>query len=217
VRKFVDVFTPVADAVGAVNTIYRRQDGKLVGDNTDVPGFMRGIQYLAPDPSGVAVVFGAGGSARAVVYGLCSAGWVVHVLSRRPEQASQLVDEIVTGRGLSGEALAGRFELEDLRTMISGPCGLLVNTTPVGMYPKMQETPWPPGVEFPQHTAVYDLIYNPLETLFLHQARAAGLRGLNGAGMLVNQAALAFQHWTGCQPPFEVMQQAFPRQLPLNQ
>jgi shikimate dehydrogenase len=86
VSRFVDRLTPIAEAVGAVNTLYLDKQGFLVGDNTDVPGFMRDISRLTDYAHGKAVVLGAGGSARAVVYGLSHACWDVLVLARRVEQ-----------------------------------------------------------------------------------------------------------------------------------
>ena len=74
---------------------------------------------------------------------------------------------------------------------------LIVNATPVGMFPDVNKTPWPAGLAFPENAAVYDLIYNPRETQLVRQARAAGLETTTGLGMLVEQAALSFELWTG--------------------
>ncbi len=82
---------------------------------------------------------------------------------------------------------------------------LLVNTTPLGMTPAVDTCPWPAGIPFPAGAAVYDLVYNPRETRLVRQARAAGLPALTGLGMLIEQAALAFEIWTGCQPPRETL------------
>ena len=76
------------------------------------------------------------------------------------------------------------------------------------MSPHVDASPWPAGVSFPTGAAVYDLIYNPADTLLVKQARAAGVRATTGLGMLVEQAALAFELWTGCLPPREVMYEA---------
>ena len=84
---------------------------------------------------------------------------------------------------------------------------LVVNTTPLGMSPAIDASPWPENLEFPQ-AAVYDVVYNPRETLFVRQARAAGLRAETGLGMLVAQAALSFETWTGRAPAIDAMFEA---------
>ena len=86
--------------------------------------------------------------------------------------------------------------------------GLIVNTTPLGMSPHPDASPWPDGLPFPQGAAVYDLVYNPRETLFIRAARCAGLPAANGLGMLVEQAALSFELWTARPAPREVMYNA---------
>jgi len=89
------------------------------------------------------------------------------------------------------------------------PCleevSLVVNATPLGMFPAIGNSPWPKGLRLPHNAVIYDLVYNPRETAFLHQARQEGLRSVSGIGMLVEQAALSFQIWTGVSPPREAM------------
>ena len=80
---------------------------------------------------------------------------------------------------------------------------VLINTTPVGMSPETLQTPWPADLDFPNQTDVYDLIYNPQETLLMHQARQTGGRAENGLGMLLHQGLLAFQRWTDKKPDIE--------------
>jgi shikimate dehydrogenase len=92
---------------------------------------------------------------------------------------------------------------------VSGPPPtLIVNATPVGMYPNRWASPWPEGLPFPERAIVYDLVYHPAETLLVRQARAAGLKAAGGSGMLVEQAALSFAAWTGLEAPVEAMRQA---------
>lgn len=203
----VDALTNVAHAVGAVNTLYVR-DGKLIGDNTDVPGFLHDLGRLTGMPRGSAVVLGAGGSARAVAYALASSGWQVRVLARRVEQAAALVGEIASTTELAVNLEHGLLT-NNMLAELAGSLDLIINTTPLGMHPKNDGCPWPEDLPLPAHAAVYDLVYNPLETILVHRARAAGLRAMNGAGMLVAQAALAFHKWTGLPAPFEIMERAF--------
>ena len=90
---------------------------------------------------------------------------------------------------------------------------LVVNTTSVGMYPAVDTCPWPSDVPMSDQMIFYDLVYNPLETVFLSQARAAGAQTINGLGMLVHQAAFGFEKWTGHPAPIEVMRQACLKKL----
>jgi shikimate dehydrogenase len=201
VLPYLDALTPAAAAIGAANTLYMDGD-HLTGDNTDIPGFLYDLQRLLPETAGHALVLGAGGSARAVVYALAGAGWQVTVAARRPWQASALLEDLALARAthaisLETQSLAG---LSDLT--------LVVNTTPVGMLPNPEASPWPAGAPLPRTAAVYDLIYKPLETRLMRQAQAAGLRAINGLGMLVEQAALSFERWTGSQANRAAMWQA---------
>lgn len=222
VLPLVDLLSPVAQAVGAVNTLYLRED-KLVGDNTDVPGFLTdlhrafGIAGLKtfPQESGdlsakTALVLGAGGAARAVVFALLKTGWEVYLAARRLEQAIQLSEELHPGPTAKVHVLP--LEAGSLRA-ISAPITLLVNATPLGMHPHTGFSPWPASVPFPANALVYDLVYNPPETELLRQAGRSGLRGANGLGMLVEQAALSFELWTGCPAPRQTMWEAAQRAI----
>ncbi len=208
VMSLVDELSEVARAVGAVNTIYKSRDDILVGDNTDVPGFLRDLSRLmGASVPGRGLVLGAGGSARAVVYGLAANGWNVKVLARRVEQATALITEI-------GAVLPGRSHLEVMQLVeenlaLLGDVDLVVNTTPVGMFPHVAGCPWPDTIPLPGHATIYDLVYNPIETVLVRRAKEAGQPAAGGAGMLVAQAALAFQRWTGIDAPFDVMERAF--------
>ena len=143
-------------------------------------------------------MLGAGGSTRAVVYALANAGWQVWIAARRIEQANALAASLQ----ISGPALhVLPLEAEAL----SGAYDLIVNTTPLGMSPNVETCPWPADLPFPAGAGVYDLVYNPYETALVRQARAASLHAANGLGMLVNQAAIAFQTWTGQPAPLAAM------------
>jgi shikimate dehydrogenase len=201
VLPLLDELTPTAAAIGAANLIFLKA-GRLTGDNADAAGFLADLQRnaLATPVLGnqAALVLGAGGSARAVVYALANSGWRVWIAARRVEQAGTLAASL-QGTGpaikvlpLQSAALAGAY-------------GLIVNTTPVGMFPDVESSPWPSDMPFPPGAGVYDLIYNPSETSLVRQARAAGLRAANGLGMLVEQAGIAFETWTGQAAPLPAM------------
>lgn len=196
VLPHLDSMTPTARAIGAVNTVLR-SGGRLLGENTDAPGFLADLHHLGEMDRGSAVVLGAGGAARAVVYALNRAGWVVHVLARRLEQAQQLVNDLRSSSPkLAVEIFARPMGMHALETLPPA-LRLIVNTTPLGMAPDHQASPWPAELPFPPQAVVYDLVYNPPETELVRAARSAGLRARTGMGMLVEQAALSFEMWTG--------------------
>ena len=198
---------PAAHAIGAVNTIkisnVPEQSPVLHGHNTDHSGFLADLRQQNIAVAGRdCLVLGAGGSARAMAYALARAGGRVCVYARRPEQAQRLVADLAVHLGhveLKAAAWA------DLQGAVTFNAPLIVNTTPVGMYPHIDATPWPEHLAFPQNSLVYDLIYNPQETRFMQQARAAECRACNGLGMLLQQGALAFEILTGLKPPLEAM------------
>lgn len=220
VIPLLDELTPVAKTIGAVNTIFMK-NGKLTGDNTDAPGFLADlyrfltteIAPVQPATSGQAdnteknkkgsaveknaLVLGAGGSARAVVYALLSEGWKVIIASRRIEQAQTLIDQVSS---LNSQLSSIDYPSPILYSLTS-TLSLVVNTTPVGMIPDTNSSPWPNGLPFPPNAAVYDLVYNPRQTKLVKDARVAGLPATTGVGMLIEQAALSFQIWTGHTPP----------------
>jgi len=207
VIPLLDILTPPASAIGAVNTIFC-QDGNLMGDNTDAPGFMADLrQFIAGNPSS-ALVLGAGGSARAVVYALAQSGCRVYLAARRLDQAQGLAQDMSkAGDRLKSEIVALRLKAEVME-QVTSTCDLIVNTTPVGMHPNTGASPWPMELPFPQGAAVYDLVYNPSETMLVRLARQSGLLATTGLGMLIEQAALAFERWTGQPVPREVMRKA---------
>ena len=198
VIPWLDALAPVAREVGAVNTLIC-QDGKLLGENTDVPGFLADLQALGVDPDGggEALVLGTGGAARAVVYALAHAGWGVKLAARRPQAFLRFSEWEFQALPLTAQAL---------EPALAG-CRLIVNTTPVGMHPYGAVSPWPTGLLFPAGAFVYDLVYNPAVTRLVLQAREAGLVAHTGLGMLVEQAALSFERWVGQAPPREAMRQ----------
>ena len=204
VIPLLDELSPSVDAIGAVNTI-SLHDGKLTGDNTDAPGFLADLQKLFTmetwkhQDTKTVLVLGAGGSARAVVYALAHDCWTVTIAARRLEQAQEFINHFPnnTSRITSIEYRSPVFN--SLLSTLS----LVVNTTPVGMSPNADASPWPVNLPFPPNAAIYDLIYNPRETKLVKDACNVGLSATTGLGMLIEQAALSFEIWTGCNVPRE--------------
>ena len=227
VIPFLDELTLTAKSIGAVNTIYLR-DNKLTGDNTDATGFLTDLKsFLAKSSSpnraersrarskreeGVgmrektALVLGAGGSARAVIYALVNDGWDVTIAARRIEQSQELAMQF-------GNIRATEFNLQTFQLL---DFQLIVNTTPLGMSPNIDQSPWPENLSFPKDAAIYDLVYNPGETKLVRDARLQGLQATTGLGMLIEQAALAFAIWTGCNPSREILRASLEQSLISN-
>jgi shikimate dehydrogenase len=203
VMSYLDEVTPEAQAIGAVNIIVIHGD-ELIGYNTDWQGFLTALSEGGFDPQGKrAVVLGAGGAARAVVYALAWGGAQVAILNRTPAHAQALVRDFSP---LFPSALLVSFPLNS-RTLReqAAEAHLLVNATPVGMWPEVTRSVWPEDLALPSHLTVFDLVYNPCQTKLLQQAKAAGATGIGGLGMLVHQGAAAFELWTGEKAPVETM------------
>jgi shikimate dehydrogenase len=180
-----------ARAVGAANTLWF-EDGELRSTNTDVEGFINNLDASAPgwDQADDALVLGAGGSARAVVFGLVERGIKrVHLVNRTMERTQALADQFGSSvHPVTWDAIAGLLP----------QAGLLVNTTSLGMQGQ-------PALELeiaplPRHAVVVDLVYVPLETPLLMAAKARGLKTADGLGMLLHQAVRGFELWFGQRP-----------------
>ena len=207
VLPFLDAITDEAREVGAVNTVHCIE-GRLLGDNTDGRGFYEPLRELGLSLQGKqAVVLGAGGAARSVVFRLVREGAFVTLTNRTPERAERLAQDAANaGYGAQVRVLSGDQEKE-LRNAIAG-AELLVHTTRVGMHPATEALPVVPLEAFHPNLLVYDLVYNPVETRLLQEARRRGCRTLTGVKMLVYQGAAAFERWTGIWPPTDVMEAA---------
>jgi shikimate dehydrogenase len=200
----VDSVTDAVQIVGAVNTIrVDRETGKLEGLNTDLSGFLAdlAVNDITVDSKSQVIILGAGGAARAVATGLIRFGARVTIINRTPEKANSLIEFARIGWPQAKIAVAGYDDLPKLAKTAT----LIVNCTPVGMWPHIHESPWPDGLPFPDQATLYDTVYRPLRTLLVEQAAATGARAMGGLGMLVYQGATAFEAWTGRKPPIEVM------------
>lgn len=205
VAGLLDLVEADAERIGAVNNVVRTDDGRLVGINTDAPGFRAGAELAmgrSLDGADVVVV-GAGGAAHAVVYACLDAGArrvtianrTVHTATALGERFSGVGQGMVEAIPADGRALDAALASADLA----------VNATTVGMLDPGMTIP----VErLPATATVFDLVYVPAETPLVAAARARGLRAANGSEMLIAQAALAFERWTGVGGMADVMRQA---------
>ncbi len=200
-----------ARIIGAVNTVVisldperSEQPWHLVGHNTDWLGFLADLKALQVNVKGRdCLVLGAGGSARAIVYALAQAGANIILLARRTAQAEQLAAELSSVATIDIGSLDG---LSSQASVLDAP--LIVNSTPLGMSPKVDQSIWSDEFPFPSGTFIYDLVYNPWQTRLMQQASAAQCPCSNGLGMLLHQGALAFEMWTGHKPNLQTMEVA---------
>lgn len=193
----VDEVYAVARRIGAINTIRVGDDGRWVGGNTDASGFLHPLQERVPLSGLRASVLGAGGAARAVAVALASSGCSVCIHARDREKADRIA--------MLTSAQVGAWPPPP------GSWDLLVNCTPIGMYPRIDETPMP--AEQLTGRYVYDLVYNPTVTRLLREAAAAGCQTIGGLDMLVAQAHEQYQWWTGDRAPAGVMREAALKRL----
>jgi len=204
VIPLLDKLDLLAGRIGAVNTI-ANENGELAGYNTDASGFLQALRAQGVESEGKRIVIlGAGGAAKGISFILAEAGASLVILNRTLYRAKELASQIaqdcqrkIEAMTLNEANLKRAFDRADI----------LVNTTSVGMTPDVDRSPVP-GNLLGSRLVVSDIVYNPLETRLLREAKAAGARTIDGLDMLVWQGALAFEKWTGQKAPFEIMKQA---------
>lgn len=207
VIPYLDGLSEEAALIGAVNTV-RREGDRLVGENTDGKGFLRGLrQDAGVDPRGLRVaMLGAGGAARAIGTELVLAGVSdLVVVNRSVERGSRMVASLA-------EKTRGPVRFVEWTGTYQVPenVDLVVNATSIGLYPNTDAMP---DVGLNSRAVVADAVFNPPETRLLAAARARGLRVLDGLSMLVYQGVIGFEIWTGVKAPEEVMKEALRKAL----
>jgi len=205
VIPFLDELDPLAERIGAVNTIVN-DDGTLTGYNTDATGFLQALLERGIEPKGKnVVILGAGGASRAISFILAERGAHLVILNRQLEldwaeelagRLSNIFREEVRSLELVEENLARALDKADI----------LVNATSVGMSPNIDETPVASHLLKPD-LVVFDVVYNPVKTRLLREAEKAGAETISGVEMLVWQGASAFEKWTGVKAPAKLMRE----------
>ncbi len=198
----LDALDPLAERVGAVNTVVRSAEGLLTGYNTDVPGFLEPLNddLAQKHLFRMARILGTGGAAKAVITALSGQGVVIVLAGRSPEKAAALMQELAPEGEhhivpLDHFASRTDFAFDDRE----GCFDLIVNTTPLGM---RGQPPLPFHFSHaPPGSIVYDIVTDPLETALLRAANDAGFRTIDGLAMLIGQAAAAFELFFGASPP----------------
>ncbi|MBE9205697.1 shikimate dehydrogenase [Nostoc sp. LEGE 06077] len=216
IMPLLSEITPVAQAIGAVNTV-TRQNQQWVGTNTDIEGFIDPLQttYQQDWSQKIAVILGNGGAARAVVAGCYQLGFAeIHVVGRNEQRLREFRDS------WGSSPIAEKLQVHTWHTLakLIPQTHLLVNTTPIGMYPKVEDSPLSAAEmsDLPAGAIAYDLIYIPQPTKFLQQAEKQGAIVIDGLEMLVQQGAAALKIWLQTDAvPVDVMRQALRQHLGL--
>lgn len=202
ILKLMDRLDPLAERIGAVNTVVREADGTLTGYNTDAPGFLEPVRGELDKVHlfRMARVLGTGGAARAIVAALAQEHFVIVLAGRDPGKARAMLDELAPDGehhaiGLDHFADATDFAFDDREQCFD----LVVNASPLGMTGQ-----GPLAFDFshaPPRSVIYDIVTSPLDTQFLKDARGAGFETVDGLAMLIGQADAAFTHFFGARPP----------------
>ncbi len=210
VMEHLDAIEPMAAHVGSVNTI-TNEDGRLLGSTTDGPGTLRAFAEAGVKLDGQRILFvGSGGAVRAVAFACAEMAQIeqLTILGRTPARVADLVDDLRAKTDAS--ILDGSIE-SDLRQALAAH-DIIIQGTPMGMYPHPGESCIPAEWLEPRHV-VFDMVYRPYKTRLLQDAEAAGCTIIPGLEMLVNQAVLQFERWTGVAAPYEAMRGALVARL----
>lgn len=207
--KYLDEIEPTARAVGSVNTVLNA-DGKLIGFNTDGVGALNALKKNQIELNGKKLlVLGAGGAAKAIAFHLAPEVEELRILNRTGEKARQLASFLQEkfNKKILGNTLSPSLLKEWLKD-----ADILINATSAGMHPNSDQTLVKRGWLNPK-LAVMDIVYNPIETRLIKDAKAVGAKVVYGTEMLVYQGAASFEIWCGCPAPVDVMREAVLKNL----
>ena len=212
IMKYLDAIDADAMVIGAVNTVVN-DGGILTGYNTDVSGFLAALSEANFLPEEChAVILGAGGAARAILWGLCKRrAEYITIGARNPQKAQALANDFLSYGSVEGFD----WQSDEFKELIQ-TADILINTTPLGMFPNVDDMPPVDLKLLPEGALIYDIIYNPAETKLLKTAKELGFPTLNGMSMLLLQAREAYRLYTGELPNMEVMTRALEEALQLK-
>ncbi len=204
VVPLMDTLDSLAQKIGAVNTVVN-EDGALTGYNTDASGFVQALFEAGIEAGGKKVVLlGAGGAARAIAFAMAEEGGYLFIHNRTREKAHALADVVADLYGIP--IVVGGLDEESLRETVPD-ADIIINATSVGMTTDAARSPVPAEMLCENQT-VFDIVYSPIETKLLREARQRGAATIDGLQMLVWKGALAFQLWTGQAAPVDIMRDA---------
>lgn len=189
----LDEVDPVATQIGAVNTVVN-SEGRLVGYNTDWLGIVAPLEELRPLHNERVLLLGTGGAARAAAYGVVARGGKLTVMGRNLEAAEKLAYHY-GGSSSSFEELS-----------VVSDCSIIINATPIGMFPHEDESPLPPELITPHHI-IFDTVYSPYQTKLLRSASDKGATVVHGTQMLLHQGVAQFELYTGVKAPVREMRE----------
>lgn len=195
--EFLDEISNEAKIIGAVNTVHV-SNGRLIGYNTDGQGFisslgLQGVEIKGKD----IVVIGAGGATRAIAYKMAKAEAKKMTILNRSIEKAKIICELIQANSLT-EAVFNELRPNNI-SKYTKDADIIINSTPIGMYPKTNEMPVDNDDMFRNNPCVVDLIYNPIKTEFLKKAEKNGCMTINGLGMLIYQGIRAFEIWNNIQ------------------
>ena len=203
IMKYLDEIDKDAELIGAVNTI-KIEKGKAIGYNTDGIGARKALEEeIGKVKDKNIVIYGAGGAARAVAFELAKDNNIT-IANRTIEKAEALAKEIAEKLN---KKLGEEIRFSGLDADLEG-VDIIINATPIGMYPNVDVEPIVKAEKLREDMIVMDLIYNPLETVLLKEAKKVNAKTINGLGMLIYQGVVAFKIWTGVEPNIDVMKNA---------
>jgi len=209
ILPLLDILDPLVQKIGAVNTVVNI-DGKLVGYNTDAGGFYQALLQHGIKPENKRItVLGAGGASRAISYILAKNGARLTILNRKEQLAK--AENIAALIKKDFDIIVKVLELDRLAAELQN-ADILVNATSVGMSPHSEKSIVPAEI-LHNIPVIVDVVYNPVETRLLKEAKAAGVKTVSGLDMLVWQGALAFEKWTGQKAPLETMKREAEKML----
>lgn len=200
VMKYLDKIDPIAEKIGAVNTIVN-DDGVLTGYNTDWIGAVIPLERITPLKGKTVAMLGAGGAARAIAYGVKERGADLTIYNRTPERARELADAV----GVKARSLDA---LNDIKSV-----DIIINATSVGMHPNETETPLDRQF-ITDKQVVLDVVYVPYETRLLREAKQQGAQVVHGSEMLLHQGIAQFKLYTGHDVPEDMMREVLDKYLP---
>ena len=207
VMKYLDEIDEVAQLIGAVNTIDFKN---LKGYNTDGIGAVRAIEEVASIKNKNVLIAGAGGASRAISFYIAKYGASnLKILNRNIDKAQKLASDVLNSE------LIENVNFDSIKNMDLSDVDILINTTPVGMHPNIDDVPIAQACDMHEDLVVFDAVYNPNETGLLRQAIEAGAKPVYGIKMLLYQGAESFEIWTGKKAPVDVMHDALTKYLGL--
>jgi len=201
IMKYLDKIDPLAKEIGAINTV-KNEGGILIGRNTDALGAKKGLLDAGCKINGKNIlIMGAGGAARAICYILAEQANRIVIVNRTEKRAIKLVKNLKKNIDVNAE---GKNNSEIILKEETSKADILINTTSVGMYPSTNQSPITKSI-LHSDLFVFDVIYNPIETKLIRDAKGIGCKTLGGLDMLINQGVLAFEWWTNKKPNRDLM------------